>query len=206
MVFGDYPRQWREAVCTANTEQVKTLLQHSIGFANVDDVFTYHCNSSMASPLVWLLEEGERLSLKHERVLSTMKLLLDANANVEARFSDGAAPLHYATTSAMVHALVDAKADMEACDHWGDTPLFHHIRRAECGRRAVVETLLDRGACTTLEHATCGRLLLNIGCCSAEAHMKQQLARAVLCRQLCGALGVVLTRDTVNMVVAYILV
>ena len=80
-------------------------------------------------------------------------MLLEAGANLEARFQDGQTPLHHAaraavseTTAVIVAALLQAGADLEGRDAFGCTPLHYAVRAELPGTAAVVAVFLDVGA------------------------------------------------------------
>jgi ankyrin repeat protein len=80
----------------------------------------------------------------HDRVV---RLLVDAQADVRALTTTGAAPLHFAAASGSSEAvaiLIDRGADVNVREpQWGQTPLMF---AAASGRTAVVKVLLARGA------------------------------------------------------------
>jgi hypothetical protein len=76
----------------------------------------------------------------------SIKLLLDAGANVNGTMSTGDMPLFVAARRGqtdVVTMLLDAGADLTAADKQGGTPLMHSL---DGGRSDVVKLLLDKGA------------------------------------------------------------
>ncbi|KAK4444707.1 hypothetical protein QBC34DRAFT_414527 [Podospora aff. communis PSN243] len=89
------------------------------------------------TPLLWAAMEG------HEAVV---KLLLEKNADIEAKDNDGGTPLLWAAMEgheAVVKLLLEKNADIEAKDGDGRTPL---LLAAEEDDGCVVKLLLERNA------------------------------------------------------------
>jgi len=88
--------------------------------------------TSGCTPLHWAAHFG------HEAVV---RLLLENNADIEARDNDGRTPLHWAAArghEAVVRLLLENKAYIEARDNDGRTPLYYAVRK---DYKAVVRLL-----------------------------------------------------------------
>lgn len=95
---------------------------------------------------IWICAEGSaglpvRVKGIAKKKAWTIKVLLNANVNKDARDKEGMTPLHVAAAKGYVEsirALLDAQADKEARDKYGMTPLQ---RAAEGGHVDAVYTL-----------------------------------------------------------------
>ena len=76
----------------------------------------------------------------HSGFAEGVKALIKAGARVDARDSQGRAPLHHAKTSAVARALIEAGANVHARDSKGETPL-HRVSSVE-----VAKALTNAGA------------------------------------------------------------
>jgi ankyrin repeat protein len=73
----------------------------------------------------------------------TVEALLDAGADIGARNTAGATPLHVTTEGEMVHLLLSRGAEADAKDACGRTPLHY---AASSHRSRVVAALIAGGA------------------------------------------------------------
>ena len=108
-----------------------------------------------------------------ERQVATIRLLLDAGADVHAQDKNGATPLHRAVRTrcaAAVRTLLDAGADVAISNKPGSTPFHLAVQntgrggsggdQAKAAQREIVHAVLERGVSPKLEDAH-GRSVLN---------------------------------------------
>ena len=91
--------------------------------------------------------------------LETVKLLLDARANVNATLKDGGKPIMVAATSkntAIVQLLIDAGADVNSADLDGSSPLYY---AAIEGDEEMIKFLLSKNANVNKENKFQANLL-----------------------------------------------
>jgi ankyrin repeat protein len=81
------------------------------------------------------------------------KLLVDLNADVNARNIDGQSPLHnsaYLGYNSIVEFLVDVGADINIRNNDGDTPLDYVVKKEYCvDTESLVQSLINAKACVT---------------------------------------------------------
>lgn len=87
--------------------------------------------------------------------LAELKAQLDTGRlDINEVDDDGRAPLHRAIDLGdedLARRLVDAGADVNLCDRWGNTPLWRAVYHAP-GTGAIVEVLLEHGADPTVKN------------------------------------------------------
>jgi uncharacterized protein len=91
-------------------------------------------------------QEGTLIAAALRGDLPRVRVLLDANADLNARNSDGATALIVASQAGhadVVRALLAAKADVNARDNYGGTAL---LLASQSGRADVVRLLKSAGA------------------------------------------------------------
>eukprot|EP01102_Stenamoeba_stenopodia_P014132 TRINITY_DN4664_c0_g1_i2.p1 TRINITY_DN4664_c0_g1~~TRINITY_DN4664_c0_g1_i2.p1 ORF type:complete len:457 (+),score=109.05 TRINITY_DN4664_c0_g1_i2:217-1587(+) len=79
-------------------------------------------------------------------VASTIKLLVEAGADVNSKNATGATPLHeaaYKASEAAALILLKFQAKLDVKDKYGETALHYAVR---AGHKAIVEILLEHGA------------------------------------------------------------
>lgn len=130
-------------------------------------------------------------SKQEERALETVQLILQRNADTNCPASDGLRPLHYASTPALVTALVDSKANVNLLDHWGNSPLVNAMQR---GNEELVRTMLQLGADPLMLTApTCLPSFLNSACTSiVAAALRTRLRDIVRAILFAGPAGIVI--------------
>eukprot|EP00752_Nemacystus_decipiens_P008810 g7862.t1 len=104
--------------------------------------------------------------------IAELKNLLGAGTDVNSIRSpfDGSSALHYAAMhgrSRIAQMLLKHKADKEALDHAGETPL---IKAAELGEQPVVEILLNAGADANVVSCSCARGRAALHFAAGEGH------------------------------------
>ncbi|KAI1301890.1 DNA-binding protein RFXANK [Halotydeus destructor] len=95
------------------------------------------------TPLIWAASYGQ---------ITTVRLLLDRNANVNHRSPSGESALHFASSNGhvqVVKELIGKNADPNFCDEEGNTPLIY---AAFQNQPSCVTELLNGGADLTLDN------------------------------------------------------
>jgi hypothetical protein len=108
----------------------------------------------------------ENSSWNAERQVATIRLLLEAGANIDAQDKNGATPLHRAVRTrcaVAVRCLLNAGADPTIGNKPGSTPFHLAVQntgrggsgseKARMAQREILEAFLERGVSSTLADA-----------------------------------------------------
>lgn len=151
-----------DAAWTGETEIAEFLIQHGA------DVNAHHRESG-ATPLQYAVLTG------HTKIT---RLLLDAGAKLDAEYRDGQSLLHVAAArgyAPIIDLLVAAKADVQALDANGNTPLDSAVLH---NQPFAVTALLRNHANASYVHPLDGRGALHEACIRGFAQMLQPLIDA----------------------------
>ena len=108
-----------------------------------------------------------------------LKILIDANANIDVQDQDGASPLHLASYmghSKIVELLIKSGAKIDGEDDEGATPLHNACIKKGKQQAEVVRLLLAAGANVNAKDQQGGTPLLNASC-SGELEVTKQLLK-----------------------------
>ena len=144
----------RQATCFGHVEIVRLLLQHG---ADTDARDQDHSTPLHVASSPTELEVARRTlvynpELESRRELEAARLLLEHDAEVDAKNKTGRTPLHLASLDGYTEAvrlLLDHGANPDAKNTWGWTPL--HMATS-LGRTETVRLLLDRGASVDMKN------------------------------------------------------
>jgi len=139
----------------------------------------------------FLIEHGADVNARHSEAGSTplqyavltgrasmARLLLKAGARVVGEYRDGQSLLHVAAARGngqILEELIDAKADVQALDANGNTPLDSAVLH---GQAFAVDVLLRHHADATYVHPLDGRGALHEACMRGFANLVQPLVNA----------------------------
>ena len=109
--------------------------------------------------------------------VGAIRLLLDAEANVDIRNGHGAVPLHFVKSRQACALLLEFGASVNARTDTGDTPLH------SCTDKDVAELLVESGSCVTLKNADGRSPLL----CTRNRHIARYLVQqGAFVNDVCG--------------------